>query len=219
MLNSIGWLLRCRKARREAACSRASAVAFLSSSVARFLTGSYWPSVRAGSNTGTTRQRIAPRGANRVAATEASIPAMQTLGKLSPRLEGAIVVLSHRDVTGATGEVDLHHVLFALEFLPGVTDAVHADPAVVAARLRMRGIVVEPDQRPIALGKCDRLQHGINVALGLRAKCGVLACTIADVDLAIFAKHAACGCNPLDLSLAEPQAIHRLHVLQRFLHG
>ena len=139
----------------------------------------------------------------------------QTLGQARAGFRRAVVVLARRDVAGASGEVDLEDAFLLLQPLPGHADEVVARAAVAIVALRMRGVVVQPDDRPLAPGEGDRLQKRVDEPFrrGLEFRVGGGAESRA--DLAVGQGNSPRGGHPLDLGLARADPVDGLEIRQR----
>ena len=147
------------------------------------------------------------------------MPASSRCGQLHAALSRAVVVLAHRDVAAAAGEVDLEHAFLPLERLAGVAGKVARCPAVAVTALRVRGIIVEPHQRLFAPGQRNRFQVGIDRSLGQCPHGGILAAAHARTDLARLVPRPAARRHAVDLGLPGADLIERFEPLQRLLHG
>ena len=123
----------------------------------------------------------------------------------------AVVVLAHRDVAAAAGEIDLEHAFLLLHGFAGHAQEVRGHRAVTAERLGMPGVVVYAHQGLGAAGEGDGSDEGINVALGRFLELAIAAVgTPAHRDLAVGPLQAAGAGDALDAGLARAHPIKRL---------
>ena len=128
---------------------------------------------------------------------------MNAPGEQFTVVSDAVVILPGGDVARASGEVDVRHPAFFRAAVAGQADELGRDqPGAIHAGW-MRGIVMNEGQRLILIVIADRLEHGIDDALGRGPdfRVGRLGPAYGG-HLPVRPHHPSVGGNPVDSGLA-----------------